>query len=173
MLKKIIVLYLLISNIKIFAQSNFTFSTNINITVTTGLSINKIGGDLDFGEIVYDGSKMTLSRSPDLGVEFEVTGDRRRLVTVSFPRRINLDNNDWVNTYGGTNGTIRFTANMRNTGGSLSYSSSSMIRNGRSYRLSNDYPNGKLYLWLGGSLNINKNQSFGIYNGTYTITVAY
>jgi hypothetical protein len=173
MLKKIIVLYLLISTVKILAQSSFTFSTNINITISNGPAINKVNGDLDFGEIIFDGSRMTLSKSPDLGVEFEVTGFRMRQVTISFPNRINLDNYNWVNNFGGIKETMRFTPIVNHTNGSISYIAPSNVRSGRSYRLSNDNPLGKLYLWLGGSLSVSKNQSYGSYNGTFTMTVAY
>ncbi|MCB9220095.1 MAG: DUF4402 domain-containing protein [Ignavibacteriales bacterium] len=173
MSKKLIVLLILISTIELFSQSNFTSSANVSISINNGLAISKVGGDLDFGDLIYTGNRQTLTRSPDLGVEFVVTGNRRNRVSVSFPNRINLDNNDWVNINGGPSGTIRFSPNVRHTNGNINYVGSKKVNSGTSYRLSNDSPNGKLYLWVGGGLLINRNQPYGAYKGTFTITVEY
>ncbi len=172
-MKKTIVLLILISTIELFAQSSFTVNSQISISLSNGLSINKVGGDLDYGDIIYTGNRQTLTRTPDLGVEFEVTGYRRNLVSVTFPNNIDLDNNDWVSNNGGTNGTIRFTPTVRHTFGNINYVGSRVVRSGRTYRLSNDSPSGKLYLWLGGRLVVNRNQPYGDYQGTFTITVEY
>lgn len=173
MLKKIIVLLLLISTTKIFAQSSFNISTNISISLNNGLALNKVKGDLDFGEIIYTGNRFTLTRSADLGIEFEVTGFSRRNVTVTFSRNVNLNNNDWVDNFGGTKGTIRFTPNVRHTNGNINYVSPRILRNGNTVRLSNDSPLGKLYIWIGGSMTINRNQPYGDYKGTFILTVEY
>lgn len=173
MLKKIIVLLILISTIELFAQSNANSSSTVSVKLRNGLAINKIGGDLDFGDIIYTGNAITLNRTSDLGIEFEVTGDRNRLVSISYPFIINLDNNDWVSMNGGTRGTLRFLSLVRQTGGNKNYVGSNFVFSGASIRLSNDIPYGKLYLWVGGYLIINANSPYGDYVGTYTITVEY
>ena len=168
-----IVLLVLISNVKIFTQSNFKFSTDINITLANGLAINKIAGNLDFGEIIYNGSAMTLSRSANEGVEFEVTGGRLRSVTVTFPNMINLNNYNWVNMNGGKNGSISFTPIVERSGGFLGFLFPKTVTSGSSHILDFGNAFGNLFLWVGGTLNINQNQPIGTYNGTFTITIAY
>ncbi|MBK8947015.1 MAG: DUF4402 domain-containing protein [Ignavibacteriae bacterium] len=173
MLKNIFVLLIMISSCKLFAQSNFNATVDINISLNNGLALNKIKGDLDFGEIIYTGNNLTLSKIPESGIEYEVTGFRRRYVTVSYSRNVYLNNYNWVNINGGTNGTIRFRTVARHTNGNINYIGATNLGNDSRVRLSNTNPLGKLYIWIGGNLTINSNQPYGDYNGTFSLTVEY
>ncbi len=173
MLKKLIVLLLLISSCKIFAQTVFNSTVDINISLNNGIALNRIKGDLDFGEIIYSGSASTLTKTPDNGIEYEVTGFRRRNITVTYTRNVNLNNYDWVISNGGTNGIIRFRTTARHTNGNLNYVNPVNLSNNARVRLSNDNPYGKLYIWIGGNLTINQNQPYGDYKGTFNLTVEY
>ncbi|MCW8849806.1 MAG: DUF4402 domain-containing protein, partial [Melioribacteraceae bacterium] len=63
--------------------------------------------------------------------------------------------------------------NVRHTGRRSTYTSSSILRDGRRIRLRNDNGTGKLFIWVGGDLEVKPNQKAGDYEGTFNITVAY
>lgn len=169
----LVLLIILLSNVTCYAQNRFSFSTNINLSIVTGLALNKKSGDLDFGEVLVTNQAQTLSMSPGDGVLFEVIGQRGRRVTVTYTRRVTLANNDWVNNYGGDAGNLTFVSDVKRTGKRTTYTNPRNVRSGRSYRLRNDGSFGKLYLWVGGRIRVNSNQPVGDYIGQFTITVAY
>jgi hypothetical protein len=156
-----------------YAQNGSTISENINFTVVNGLSLKQIGGNIDFGEVIATDSKQWKTIKANNGARFVVTGFANRKVTINYTRRVTLNNSEWINKYGGNNGTMRFISHVRRTGNKSTYTNPKRVRSGRRYRLENSNGIGKLYLWVGGRIRINANQPQGEYVGTFTITVAY
>lgn len=173
--KKIIVLYLLLLQSFVYTQVGIA-SVNIpvSVSITNSLSINRVSGDLDFGEVLSTASSQTLTRDPELGVLFEVNGISRERITVDYSNNVVLDNHNWVSFNGsGIEDDLLFTPNVRHTGRRSTYTSSRNLRDGRRIRLRNNNGTGKLFIWVGGELEINPNQNAGEYEGTFNITVAY
>lgn len=159
-------------SISIFAQSNASANANISASLKHGLTIANVGGDIDFGEIVLDGSAQNPSITPGSGTSFLVTGHPNTSVTVTFSD-VTLDNNAWVGTNGGTAGTMTFTPAMEETGSNNTYTGANAITSSSSQTLANVTGVGTLYLWLDGSLSVAADQPAGDYTGTFTVSVAY
>ncbi len=168
----IVLLFIMFSNV-FYGQNNISLSNNIKISLTTGLVVNKISGDLDFGEVIVSNQRQRQTISPGDGVLFEVTGEKRKGVTVTYSTFVTLTNKDWVNIYGGDSGTLYFVPNVKRTGKNPTYTNPRNVRNGRRYRLRNDGNFGRLYIWVGGKIRVNANQPVGDYIGQFSITVAY
>lgn len=166
----LLIIFLLLSS-SIFAQSSANASANVAVQLTRGLSITNTGGSLDFGEIIHNGAA-TPSITPENGATFEVLGHPNRAVTVSWTDP-SLDNDAWVISNGGTNGTILFTADVEENGKTSTYAGATVVVNGNNYTVENDVGTGKLYLWVGGQLTIGGGQALGNYVGSVQIDVAY
>ena len=173
--KNIIVLYLLFLQSLVYSQiGSTTFDIPISISITSSLSISRISGDLDFGEVLSTASTQTLSRDPEFGVLFEVRGLFRERITVDYSNNVVLDNHNWVSFNGsGIEDDLTFTPNVRHTGRRSTYLNPRNLSDGRRIRLRNDNGVGKLFIWVGGDLEVNPNQNAGEYEGTFNITVAY
>ncbi len=156
----------------IFAQSSASANANVLAQLKKGLAITNLSGDLDFGNIVLDGTPASPQIDPSAGVVFEVTGHPGKAVTVNF-NNVTLNNNAWAASNGGTSDNMDFTANLDQTGVNNSYSGAADVTDGESINLVNNGGTGYLYLWLGGSLNIRADQAPGDYTGTFTVSVAY
>ncbi|MCX7610076.1 MAG: DUF4402 domain-containing protein [Ignavibacterium sp.] len=156
----------------IYAQSSASATATVLAQLKKGLSVSLIGGNLNFGEIILNGSPQTPSIAPASGANFRIIGHPNKNVVISFSN-VTLDNNAWVSSNGGSNGTMVFTPVVKHTGSSSTYSSASDVVSGNSYNLVNVTGDGYLYLWVGGSLSIAANQPHGDYTGTFSITVAY
>ncbi len=172
--KFLIVFFVLtIFSTSLFAQSSASLDEPVLISILKGLSMTKVGGDLDFGEYVITNNAQTITKTPDAGVNFEVTGFPGRAVTVTYAN-VTMDNNAWVAANGGTNGNLTFVPNVESTGGNNTYSGAANVISGGSVNLSNDGSGlGKLYLWVGGSIDVATTTEQGDYTGTFTLTVAY
>ena len=171
-LKLNVVILVLVLGTSLYAQSSASATANVTAQLKRGLAITNLDGDLDFGEIILDGSAQTPTIAPGSGVRFEVTGHPNRDVTVTFSG-VTLDNFAWVTTNGGTNGTLDYTPDVEETGSSSTYSSPNPVTSGDVVQLVNVTGTGYLYLWLGGSLDIAANQPYGDYTGIFTMNVAY
>jgi hypothetical protein len=156
----------------IYAQSSASATATVLAQLKKGLSISLIGGSLDFGEIILNGSPQSPSIDPSAGANFRVIGHPNKNVVVTFSNAT-LNNNAWVSNNGGTNGTMVFTPSVKHTGSNSSYNSPVDVTSGNSIPLVNVSGDGYLYLWVGGSLSIAANQPHGDYTGTFSITVAY
>jgi hypothetical protein len=169
----VVLLFLTIFGSSIFAQSSASLDEPVLIQILKGLSMTKVGGDLDFGEYVITSADETLTKTPDAGVNFEVTGFPGRAVTITYAN-VTLDNNTWVGTNGGTTDNLTFVPNVESTAGNNTYSGASSVISGGSVNLTNDGSGlGKLYLWVGGSIDVATTTEQGDYTGTFTLTVAY
>ncbi len=155
-----------------YAQSSASASVQVLAQLKKGLSISLIGGNLNFGEIILNGSAQTPSITPASGANFRVIGHPNKSVTITFSS-VTLDNNAWVASNGGSNGTMTFTPTVKHTGSDQTYNNPNDVVSGNSYTLVNQAGDGYLYLWVGGSLAIAANQPHGDYVGTFNITVAY
>ena len=127
-------------------------SNQVVLSLTKGLALNKISGDIDFGEMLVGTQIQNVVVSPGDGVLFEVTGHRIEGVTVNYTTSVSLTNSDWININGGSLGTLEFIPNVKRTGLSDTYIKPRNVRNDRRYKLKNDNGIGKLYLWIGGEL---------------------
>lgn len=156
----------------IYAQSSASATATVLAQLKKGLSISLIGGSLDFGEIILNGSPQSPTIAPSSGANFRIIGHPNKNVVITF-NNVTLNNNAWVSSNGGTNGTMVFTPSVKQTGSSSTYESATDVVSGNSIPLVNVSGDGYLYLWVGGSLSIAANQPHGDYTGTFSITVAY
>jgi len=129
------------------------------------LSISTSYGSLDFGEIILTKSQFQKSISPLSGQLFIITGQPGRGVSVSFSN-ITLSNTSIFSAPLGTVTTIPFSAQIIMENGSP-------IKNGQTLVLANKGTMGELRLWVGGTIQIESNQSSGLYSGAFQITVSY
>lgn len=171
-LKLSVVIVLLGLSTTLFAQSSANASATVTASLKKGLSISNFTGDLAFGEIILTGSAQAPTVAPGSGVRFDVTGHPNIDVTVTFSG-LNLTNNAWVTLNGGTNGTLAFTPTVHHTGNSSTYAAGTVVTSGNAVTLVNTAGEGRLYLWLGGSLAVGASQPHGDYTGSFTMNVAY
>ncbi len=155
-MKNIFVLYLLFLQSLVYSQvGTSTIDIPISISVTSSLSISRVSGDLDFGEVLSTSSTQTLTRDPEFGVLFEVNGIARERITVDYSNSVVLDNLNWVSSNGsGVEDDLLFTPNVRHTGRRSTYTFPIDLRDGRRIRLRNDNGTGKLFIWVGGDLEV-------------------
>lgn len=170
----IFLLVLVFSAGSIFAQNSATGTADVTIQLVKGLSI-QASGDLNFGEQIVAATNQTYTEAPGgaNGVQFDVTGHPNRSVTVDYTPTVTLNNDAWVTANGGTNSTLTFTADLDETGSTSTYSGANNVTDLQSLTLSNVSGVGKLYMWLGGSVDVPSTAEAGDYVGTFTVTVAY
>lgn len=153
------------------------FGNNISIPISLSISngpiIKEVSGNLDFGDVYSLTSIQTLTRDPEFGVLFEVNGKARSRVSVNYSSTVPLDNSNWVSVNSGATGSIVFTPNVMHTSRNPTYTNPRNLRNGRRIRLRNVNGIGKLFIWVGGDMEIKANQEIGDYEGIFNITVAY
>ncbi|MGB9665572.1 MAG: hypothetical protein ACPL25_11745, partial [Ignavibacteria bacterium] len=117
------------------------------------LSITAINSSINFGEIILSGSAFIYTLHPSQGAIFKIEGHPNRNVVISY-NYSSLSNAQWVAQNGGTVGSLNFTPNVVHTGSSPVYDLPEPVMNGGSYPLPEVDRNGILYIWIGGSLNI-------------------
>jgi hypothetical protein len=156
----------------LMAQSSASASATVTANLKKGLSISNFTGALNFGDIILTGSAQTPTVAPGSGVRFDVTGHPNKNITITFAG-ISLDNDAWVLANGGTNGTLAFTPTVHHTGNSSTYAAGTAVTSGNVVALVNTTGDGRLYLWLGGSLAVGASQPHGDYTGSFTMNVAY
>jgi len=156
----------------IFAQSFASEDEPVLVQLKKGLSMTKVGGDLDFGEYIITTSDETLTKTNEDGVNFEVIGHADRAITVTFAD-VTLNNDDWVGANGGTSDNLTFFPYVEATGSNNVYAGAYSIESGGSVNLENDNGIGKLYLWVGGDIEVSTTTNSGDYIGNFTLSVAY
>ena len=171
-IKFCIVLFFIGFSTTLLAQSSANASATVTAQLKKGLSITGPGGALDFGEIILNGSAQTPTIAVSSGVRFDVVGHPNKNITITFSG-MNLTNNAWVTANGGTNATLAFTPSVSHTGNSSTYVTGTVVTSGGTVALVNTSGDGKLYLWLGGSLAVGASQAHGDYTGSFTMNVAY
>jgi uncharacterized protein DUF4402 len=115
----------------------------------------------------------TLTKSPEIGVLFEVNGITDDRVTVNYSTSVALNNSAWISNTGGISGDLIFTPDVKHTGENSNYVKPKNVRNGKKIILKNGSEVNKLFLWIGGSVEIQVDQPSGEYQGTFNLTVAY
>lgn len=158
----------------IFSQGNSSQSSiNVSVSIVSGLAINTLKNNIDFGSVIQSNSDQYLSESPEFGAKFEVLGETRKRVIINYSSNVVLSNSNWVTSFGGNTSTIEFTSSVQHTRRNQNYVNPRNLRNGRTIRLRNSNGVGKLYIWVGGDIHVLPNQEIGDYEGTFNITVAY
>ncbi len=156
-----------------FSQSVVNSTTPIHATIVQGLSISHAQKtSLEYGEIVLSGQAVTASIEPSHGAVLLVAGSPDKNVTVTYSPAI-LSNENWAKQNSGRKSSIVFTPNLENTGKNDLYLNPSKIVSGNSYKLEKVKNDGRLYLWVGGSIYVDKTQADGDYEGTFTVNVTY
>lgn len=170
----VIILLTFLFSANCYSQTWTAIATS-SANVIRAVSITLTGsGNLDFGEVVVTPSSQQLNISNQNGQKFLVNGQEGRNVSITYPNSITISNANWVAINGGTNSTINFNANtLVSTGVNVDYVNPVNVPSGSSINLAPLNSVGTLYLWLGGSLNIDANKPGGVYTGTFSISVSY
>jgi hypothetical protein len=158
-----------------FAQTTASATALVKATLVRGLTLQTSGTNtLNFGQIVVTGATQTSTITAQNGQQFLATGMPNTPVTVTYDGNVTLNNNAWVTANGGTNGTITFTtATVKGTGNVATYTNPVDVNSGGTATLVNTSGTGRLYLWVGGKIDVPANQPHGDYVGTFNISVAY
>ena len=157
----------------VFGQSSVTSTTQISATIVQGLSVtHEDKTSLNYGEIILSGQGVTAAINPSNGTELLVAGHPEKNVTISFSPSI-LSNEMWAKQNGGSKSSLIFTPEMVHTGNHNLYTNPSKIISGNSYKLVKVKNDGRLYLWVGGSIQVDKSQAQGDYEGIFTVNVSY
>jgi hypothetical protein len=166
-------LLLVLSNFT-FAQSTGTSNAPIGISIIQALTITNAAGNLQFPEIIMNGTVQTKSITNANGVRFLVTGRPNRNITVTYDATDVLNNNAYVTANGGTQGTMTFITNTADqTGKVITYTNPVALTSGSTLPLVNDVGLGKMNIWVGGSISCSTTQPNGDYVGTFNISVTY
>ena len=169
----LVALATLIFSSNAFAQISATAPVSINLK--KALTISNIGGSLAFGDVVVTGALQTESITNANGANFLVTGHPNKDVTITYSD-VTLTNDAWNTTNGavGNDATLTFAADMNHTGSTATWAAgTSVSTGGDTHALVNDAGTGKLYLWVGGDIDVAADQNHGDYVGTLTVEVAY
>jgi len=165
-------LVILIFWCSIISAQPVSISGTASVNMIKPLSITAINSSINFGEIILTGSAFIYNLNPSQGAVFRIEGHPNRNVVISFSATA-LSNAQWVSQNGGTVGSLNYTPYVVHTGASSVYDLPQVVTNGGSYQLQNVNQNGILYVWVGGTINIQANQPIGDYTGTFNITVTY
>jgi hypothetical protein len=149
-----------------------SISGTARVIMIKPLSITAINNTINFGEIILSGSAFVYNLHPSQGAIFKIEGHPNRNVVISY-YYTSLSNAQWVSQNGGIVGSLNFAPNVVHTGSSSVFDLPQIVVNGGSYQLQEVNRIGILYVWVGGSLNIQANQPIGDYSGTFNITVTY
>ena len=164
-----------IASCLLLVASNSSFSaTEIGSSqayVVTGIQLS-VPESLNFGVILPDVNGDQISLSSEAGsVRVSATGNS------SFAD--NIYSRAKINVFGEPDGVVSFqydeTITLQGTGDDMSITGVNIIQDlalvsGTSYALG---PDGYHYIFLGGTLNINANQTPGVYTGNYQVTASY
>ena len=154
------------------SQAKQNAQVDVRITLTKGLNLRTIQGDLNFGEIIQTGVSSNLVKTPNKGLVLEVNGSPGREVFVNYGN-VTLDNDNWTNNTGGVKGLMTFSPIVEHTKANIIYSDATHISSGNAYPLEESSGDGLLYLWVGGEIDVTQSQPSGDYEGQFTVTVSY
>lgn len=161
----LVLLFLVVATLSINAQNRVVASADVRISVVKALQINKLQGDLSFGDFVQTGVSAKMERTPDKGILFEVNGNPGRDVTLDF-ENVSLGN-------GSENNSLNFIPHLSQTKSNSTYINPTEVHKGSSHKLENINGTGYLYLWVGGEIMVDKELSNGDYSGDFSVTVSY
>jgi len=154
------------------SQAKQNAQVDVWITLTKGLNLRTVQGDLNFGEIIQTGVSSNLIITPSKGLVLEINGSPGRDVFVNYGN-VTLDNENWTNGTGGVKGFMTFSPIVEHTKANIIYSDAAPISSGNAYPLEESSGDGLLYLWVGGEIDVAHSQPSGDYEGQFTVTVSY
>ena len=114
------VVFLMFLTTSLFAQTTASLDEPVSINLQQGLSMSKVAGDLDFGDVISTGANATVTKTPANGVNFEVLGNAGA-VTITFA--------DATLNDGGAN-NLTFVPNVESTLGSSTYAGAASVSTG-------------------------------------------
>ena len=156
-----------------YAQDNGEATTTIHVSLINALSItSQDNSTLDYGAISLSGNQLSQIIGPESGASFLVLGHPDKDIFLSFSETT-LDNTIWSKENKGKQGTLTFVPSVVHTKDNAIFSNPTGVSSGGTYKLTKNSSVGKLYLWVGGKIDIKKNQPEGDYTGTFTINVTY
>lgn len=147
----------------LWGQNSAQSSAYVSASLIKGLSTQLIKPNLDFGETILDGNASVLNKDPQMGINIKISGHPQKNVILNYLPLILTCKSDNLN----------FTPDVRHTYADPVYSDPIVVSNGRSLLLRNINGEGVLFLWIGGDINIKKDQLAGDYSGSFLITVSY
>ncbi|HEX2788653.1 MAG TPA: DUF4402 domain-containing protein [Ignavibacteria bacterium] len=172
----IIVFFAFISS-DVYSQPTQIFTQNSTgyATIIRGVAISLVGSNsLDFGDVVVTNSVQTVTITNENGQKFLATGEQGKSIFITYPSTVTLSNSAWVGVNGGTVSTLTFNSStLKRTGTNSNYVSPVDVTSGSSVVLPSLSGIGTVYLWAGGSITVSANKPHGVYEGTYTISIAY
>lgn len=152
-------------------QTNVSASSAIRVSVTKGIGISQLSGDLDLGEVILNDAFTTVTKKPGNGLSFEISGSPYKSVIINYSNT-ELNNSFWISKYNGVDGILNFIPLVEYST-DRKFESINPVNNNNCLELNNNKGTGFVYLRVGGNLQINQNQPAGDYEGQFTITVSY
>lgn len=147
----------------LWGQNNYQCSAYITANLVKGLSTQLIKPNLDFGETILDGNTFVVNKDPQMGINIKISGHPQKNIILNYsPATLTCKSDN-----------LEFTPDVRHTYADPVYSDPVVVSNGSSLLLKNIHGEGVLFLWIGGDINIKKNQLAGDYSGSFLITVSY
>jgi hypothetical protein len=134
---------------------------------TTALTVGQLA-DLRFGDVVPGVSTVVDGRDTRAG-EFQITGNRNAEVQITMTLPTELSTGYWTMpiSFGATSGCWRTLAMQNNcTYWDPNTVLVERIRN-------QNYPNNRLFVWIGGVVSPGASQNPGMYLGDISLSVAY
>ena len=162
------IFFLLLSNFivsGVIHAQNKTACADVHIKLVKALEVQKVQGDLAFGELVLNGASAKVERTPDKGVLFQISGQPGKNVTIDFDSPLLTATNSGKN--------LEFIPTVNHTGNNSQYVNPVTVVKGISYKLVNNHGTGSLYLWVGGEIDVDGNMPSGDYSGQFPVTVSY
>ncbi len=150
-----------------FCQTAVNSSATVKVKLIKSLKIEKIKGNLDFGEIILNGSNQDLLKKPNEGIEFVILGHPQKEAIVTYQPALLLPEEPTNKK------SLIFLPAVFETGDNINFTSPKNVKSGTAVQLENNNGIGKTFIWVGGKIKLNSNQSEGDYKGTFTISVAY
>lgn len=162
-MNRFFIIVFLFSSAMLWSQNSSQCSANVTASLVQGLSTQLINPNLDFGETILDGNASVLNKDPQKGINLKISGHPRKDVIFNYSP-VQLTS---------SSGSLNFTPDVRHTNADPVYSDPVTVADGCGVPLKNLNGDGVLYLWVGGNINIQKNQPAGDYSGSFLITVSY
>ncbi len=151
----------------VICQPSVNSSATIKVKLIKSLKIEKVKGNLNFGEVILNGAGQNLLKNPADGIEFLILGHPEKEAVVSYqPALLYPDNQNTANT-------LLFLPAVFETGNNINFTTPQNVKNGTAVHLENDDGTGVTFIWVGGKINVKANQPEGDYKGIFTISVAY
>jgi len=164
------ILFLILICGSLSAQSRVNASVPIHISLVKGLSMNLLRSSLDFGEIIQNPAISKISKNAKDGILFEVAGNPGKNITINYSAT-QLTNSKWAHNFGSQQGNIDFIPSIM-ISSTTEMNNPLQISNGSVVNLSKEN-DGKLFVSIGGDINIASSQPAGDYLGNFSLTVTY